>query len=334
MTKVTVLMPVYNGETYLREAIDSVLNQTFKDFTLLIINDGSTDSTQSIIDSYSDSRIKVHLQKNQGVSRSLNKGIALVDTPYIRRHDADDISEPWMLEKQMSFLENNPDISFVSTMCAFMTDRSKVALNYTQPKKPIFNSNDYIIVTTSHFNPYSPIVHGTVLGPTAIFKEMNGYRTEFLTSEDNDLWLRIIEKYKFAVLNSCPYYLRLSATSATQVHKSSTKFYRDLALSFAIERTHIGTDPLQRGESMPLPSSDCEITPTKVIAKGKHYRKDLLDFNYKVALNAKDKYNSIKIIKQSLISGWKLSQTWKAILFPLLNKKIIDAGVNVKGKFR
>ncbi len=334
MTKVTVLMPVYNGETYLREAIDSVLNQTFRDFTLLIINDGSTDGTQSIIDSYSDSRIKVHLQKNQGVSRSLNNGIALVDTPYIRRHDADDISEPWMLEQQMLFLNKNPDISFVGTMCAFMTDRSKVAIKYTQPKKPIFNNSEYIIVDKSHFNPYSPIVHGTVLGPTAIFKEMNGYRTEFLTSEDNDLWLRIIERYKFAVLNSCPYYLRLSATSATQVHKSSTKFYRELALSFAFERSKKGNDPLLRGEPMPLSDSNIEITPSQTIAKGKHYRNDLLDFNYKVALNAKDKSNSIKIIIQSLKSGWKLSQTWKAILFPLLNKKIIEAGVNFKGKFK
>lgn len=334
MTKVTVLMPVYNGETYLQEAIDSVLNQTFKDFTFLIINDGSTDSTQAIIDSYTDPRIKVHIQKNQGVSRSLNNGIALVDTPYIRRHDADDISEPWMLEKQMSFLENNADISFVSTMCAFMTDRSKVALKFTQPKKSIFNNSEYIIVDKSHFNPYSPIVHGTVLGPSAIFKEMDGYRTEFLTSEDNDLWLRIIERYKFAVLNSCPYYLRLSATSATQVHKSSTKFYRELALSFAFERSKKGTDPLQRGEPMPLPESNVEIKPSQTIAKGKHYRNDLLDFNYRVALNAKDKSNTINIIKQSLKSGWKLSQTWKGIFFPLLNQKIIDVGVNVKGKFK
>lgn len=322
-------MPVFNGELYLREAIDSVLNQTFTDFELLIINDGSTDKTSEILASYSDARIKIHNQVNMGVSKSLNKGISMINTPYIRRHDADDISEPWMLEQQISFLENNPQISFVSTMCAFMTDRSKVALKYTQPKKYIFNNSEYVFVNKSHFNPYSPIVHGTVIGPTAIFKEMNGYRTEFLTSEDNDLWLRIIEHYKFAVLNSCPYYLRLSSTSATQVHKSSTKFYRELALSFAIERAKTGSDILQRGDPMPKPITEERNLSVKNV-NGRKFRSDLLYFQYLVMLNAGDFKNVFKIMRLSVYSGWKLSDTWRAILFPLLGKRILQKGVSMK----
>ena len=241
---VTILMPVYNGEKYLQEAIDSVLSQTYPNFEFLIINDGSTDGTVKMLQTYTDERIRVIDQKNMGVSRALNRGIALANGRYIRRHDADDYSEPDMLENQLKFLKEHPEIDFVSTACAFMTDRGKVAYGYTQPRQVTFgNDESYKLVNQQMFNPYSPIVHGTVLGPTSIFREMSGYRTEFLTSEDNDLWLRIIENYKFAVLKHPYYYLRLNSTSATQVHKASLGFYRDLCIQFAEERQKIGTDP-------------------------------------------------------------------------------------------
>jgi len=88
----SVLMPVYNGRDYLRPAIDSILNQTFTDFELIIVNDGSTDDSRSIIEEYSDRRILLINQKNQGVARSLNNGLELAKGKYVRRHDADDIS--------------------------------------------------------------------------------------------------------------------------------------------------------------------------------------------------------------------------------------------------
>lgn len=330
---VTILMPVYNGADYIKIAIDSILAQTYANFNLLIINDGSTDATQTIIDSYSDSRIVSVKQKNMGVSRTLNKGLELIETPYLRRHDADDFSEPWMLQKQMDFLEQNPTIQFVSTMCAFMTDNGKVARDYTQPKRHIFGSEDYILVKRSHFNPYSPIVHGTVLGPTKIFKEMNGYRTEFLTSEDNDLWLRIIEKYKFAVLKCCPYYLRLSSTSATSVYGSYLGFYRELAYQMADERATRGTDLLQRGETIPEPKKNKSFDPPKS-GKGQNQRADLLDFQYKVMLNAKDYKNVLKIIKLALRDGYKVPDTYKGIIFPLLGDSLISLGVKVKSVFK
>jgi glycosyltransferase involved in cell wall biosynthesis len=328
---VSILMPVYNGECYLKEAIDSLLHQTYQDFELLIINDGSTDRTQAIIDSYQDSRIKCIQQDNMGVSRSLNKGISMIKTQYIRRHDADDISEPDMLEKQINFLESHPDISFVSTQCAFMTNRSKVAFKYRQPKSPIFDTKDHLLVKREHFNPYSPIVHGTVLGPTALFKEFNGYRTEFLTSEDNDLWLRIIEKYKFAVLNQCSYFLRLNAGSATQMHKSSVPYYRQLCLYFADQRIKTGTDPLMRGETVPPPPTVENNKPNSI--KGKIYRNDLLDFHYKVMLNARDWINAWQCVYFAIKDGRKLKQTWKSILFPLLGEKMVQFGVKLKSIF-
>ncbi|MFW5983549.1 MAG: glycosyltransferase family A protein [bacterium] len=336
-SQITILMPVYNGAPYIQEAIDSILNQTFKDFKLLIINDGSTDATQTIIESYKDERIKSIQQSNMGVSRSLNKGLDIIETPYIRRHDADDISEPWMLEKQMTFLEEHPEISFVSTQCAFMTENSRISFKYRQPKQHLFENNDYIIVNKTHFNPYSPIVHGTVLGPTKIFKEFGGYRTQFLTSEDNDLWLRIIEKYKFAVLNACPYYLRLSGNSATKMHKTSVPFYRELAIAYAQERQASGSDPIMRGEPIPQPPTGSPPETTKdqsLTKKGKLLRSDILNFQYRIFVNARDWQLIAQAIRLSLRDGWKLKQTWRGILFPLLGENLVNIGVKIKSWFK
>ena len=105
---VSVLMAVYNGEKYLLEAIESILNQTYTNFEFLIINDGSTDSTEEIILSYSDQRIRyIKNEQNLKLIASLNKGLDLAKGKYIARMDADDISLPDRLEKQVNFLERN-----------------------------------------------------------------------------------------------------------------------------------------------------------------------------------------------------------------------------------
>jgi len=114
--KVTVLMPVYNGEKYLNEAIDSILGQTFKDFKFLIINDGSTDGTADILKSYKDSRIKVtNNEKNIGLTKSLNKGLKMAKSEYIARMDADDISLPTRLQKQVEFMDSHPKVGVCGT---------------------------------------------------------------------------------------------------------------------------------------------------------------------------------------------------------------------------
>lgn len=109
--RVTVLMAVYNGACHLREALESILGQTFTDFEFLIINDGSTDSSVQIIQSYSDTRIcLVNNNDNLGLTASLNKGLALARGEYIARMDADDISRPERLARQVSFMDENPQV--------------------------------------------------------------------------------------------------------------------------------------------------------------------------------------------------------------------------------
>ena len=113
---VTVLLSVYNGERYLRESIESILNQTFTDFEFLIINDGSTDDSRRIISSYDDPRIQlIDNEQNIGLSQSLNKGLKLARGTYIARQDADDISEPERLAKQVSYMDRNPHIALLGS---------------------------------------------------------------------------------------------------------------------------------------------------------------------------------------------------------------------------
>jgi glycosyltransferase involved in cell wall biosynthesis len=119
--RVTVLMPVYNAEKYLRDAIDSILRQTYSDYAFLIINDGSTDDSVKIIQSYSDERIRViDNEKNIGLSSTLNRGIELAIGEYIVRMDSDDISLPTRIEKQVSFMDNHPEVGVCGTWIKYI----------------------------------------------------------------------------------------------------------------------------------------------------------------------------------------------------------------------
>jgi glycosyltransferase involved in cell wall biosynthesis len=116
LCKITVLMPLYNREEFVGEAISSILNQSFEDFELLIINDGSTDSSFEIAKNFKDSRIKlVNNSENIKLIKTLNKGILLAEGEYIARMDSDDIAEKDRLLKQVEFMEMNPDISVCGT---------------------------------------------------------------------------------------------------------------------------------------------------------------------------------------------------------------------------
>ena len=135
---ITVLMPVYNAERFLSEAIDSILHQTLTNFEFLIIDDGSTDNSLKIINSYRDQRIiLVRNGTNLGITASLNKGIELAKGHLIARMDADDISYPDRLQKQYDYLNQHPDCAMVSTLARVITeDKQTVYIDKT-------NSNYY-----------------------------------------------------------------------------------------------------------------------------------------------------------------------------------------------
>src|SRR6185295_3491651 len=121
--QVSVLMSVYNGEKYLKEAMESILNQSFPDFEFLIFNDSSTDSGREIILSFNDPRIVlVDNEKNIGLTKSLNKGLSLAKGKYIARMDADDISDAGRLNEQVNYMEKNSDVAVCGSWVQFLNE--------------------------------------------------------------------------------------------------------------------------------------------------------------------------------------------------------------------
>lgn len=185
---VSVVMPVYNGEKYLKEAIDSILNQTFTDFELLLINDASTDNSEKIINSYNDSRIiYIKNEQNLGLIKTLNKGLDLAKGEFIARMDQDDISRPDRFAKQIALFESNPEIGVCGTW--FTLFRENHEDNTIQ--HPEYNDSIKIGLLTSCF-----IGHPTVMMRK---KALENYRYDvnYQAAEDFELWTRLIRVTKF-----------------------------------------------------------------------------------------------------------------------------------------
>jgi len=331
---ISVIVPVYNAEKYVGQALESMLGQSFRDNEYILINDGSTDGTGEKIEPYldKDPRIRYYTQHNRGVARTLNRGISLAQGRYLWRHDADDTCEPHQLERQVRFLELHPEVALVGMQVAFMTERGKIARDCRQPKNHWFDNQQYKFVCREDFNPYSPITHATVLVRTDIIKELGGYREAFKTSEDTDLWLRLIEKHKAAVLNECTYFVRQNAISNTKRNSATVDFYRNLAFACYEERQQTGIDKLMAGGAVEEPN--IREVKNKSLKSGKKFREDVLNYQYKIAINARDWTQVCRIFRISLRDGWKLSKTWKALLFPWLGERIVQLGVKIKSALR
>jgi glycosyltransferase involved in cell wall biosynthesis len=185
MVKVSVIMSVYNCEKYLRETIDSVLNQTLKDFEFIIVNDGSTDNTREILESYSDGRMHIVNQRNLGISRAKNRAIALSSGEYVAIIDADDIWLPEKLEKQVNFLDEHSDIGLVGTATSVI-DKKKRIMGTLR----IVESNEAIQDALLKDNCFS---HSSIMLRKSIFEKVDYYNEEFDYSLDYDLLLRISE---------------------------------------------------------------------------------------------------------------------------------------------
>src|SRR5438445_6181006 len=154
--KITVLMPAYNAGKYIREAITSVLEQTYRDFELLIINDGSTDDTISVVLSFNDPRIVLVDQDHHGIAQALNTGLRLADTYYIARFDADDICMSDRLEKQFNFLEDHPDYILVGSDAEYILEHGDFLFSF----KCIAHSNEE---AQRNMYVYCPFIHSSVM---------------------------------------------------------------------------------------------------------------------------------------------------------------------------
>jgi glycosyltransferase involved in cell wall biosynthesis len=182
---VSVLMSVYNGADYLQEAIDSILNQTFRDFEFLIINDGSTDRSRNIICSYKDPRIRlVDNEKNIGLIDSLNKGLSLAQGKFIARQDADDISLPNRLEDQINVFKERPDCILVSSNMS--------AINSDGSFRQFINRDCDSSLVPWHLTFNNRIAgHSQVTFKRETALDVGGYSRDRIYAEDYDLWVRL-----------------------------------------------------------------------------------------------------------------------------------------------
>ncbi|GAB4339685.1 MAG: hypothetical protein Kow0099_14980 [Candidatus Abyssubacteria bacterium] len=239
--EVSVVMGVYNGERYVRQAVESVLRQTFRDFEFIIIDDGSTDGTAEIIRGFDDPRIRIITNvRNEGLTRCLIKGCEEARGRYIARMDADDVSYPHRFQRQVEFLEANPDCAVVGTQCFFIDDkgneraRSSYACSHEEIKEDVWKR--------------SPFAHGSVMMVKSRYEECGGYREPFRFAQDYDLWLRLLEKHNGANVPEVLYRLRYHRDSVTLKRICLQSRYAELARQFARMRAETGSDPLMRGE--------------------------------------------------------------------------------------
>ncbi len=221
--KLTVLMPVYNGERFLSDAIESILGQTYKDFELLIINDGSADRSREIILSYDDPRIiLVENQQNQGIPRTRNIGLKLARGKYVACMDADDISMPDRLEKQIKFLVDNPEVGLVAGWIEIVGEDRK-HLGFWRVDKA--NNTPEEIYYTLHFR--NCIAQSSVLFDKDIVLKCGGYDERFTKTEDFELWLRLSKTTKVAkikqVLVKRREYNTNTSLKLIQEHKLNTE---------------------------------------------------------------------------------------------------------------
>lgn len=194
---VSVLMPVYNGERFLVEAIESILGQTFADFEFVIVDDGSTDSSPAILADYAsrDLRIRVLSQANTGIVAALNRGLAECRAPLVARMDADDISLPTRLERQVAFLAVHPHVAVVGTAFQLVSETGSAG--------PVVRH------ARAHHAIRRGLRHGNCLGhPTVMMRReaivaVGGYREFLRHAEDYDLWARVAERYELANISDC-----------------------------------------------------------------------------------------------------------------------------------
>lgn len=199
---ITVLMPVYNAENYILEAVNSILNQTHRDFILMIINDGSTDKTMEIIDSIKDPRIQVvNNEKNIKLIATLNRGLSLIKTEFIARMDADDFSFPKRLEVQLAYMRAHPEVAACGTWYDSILDdgSERNGGRYLPSHEEIKFKNLYQL----------HIIHGTTLMRMSVIREFDlKFDSSLPHAEDYDFFTRIAKVSKLHNVQQSLYKIR------------------------------------------------------------------------------------------------------------------------------
>lgn len=226
---VSVVMAVHNGEQFLQSALDSILSQTLDNIEFIVVDDGSVDSTPSILHSAKYQGVSVlRLQQNEGIGSALNAGISKASGEYIARQDADDISSPERLLIQAKYLDSHPSVAVVGTAAQWI-DRDGGVIR-TWPEGLTNSEIQQRLLYTC------PLIHGSTMFRRETFEEIGGYDAQLRTAQDYDLWLRIAERWNIVSIPDVIYSYRWHDAMVSKTAKSEQDENATSARSHAIKR--------------------------------------------------------------------------------------------------
>ena len=234
--KISVLMPAYNAEKFIAEAIESILAQTFIDFEFIIINDGSEDRTAEIVRAYKDPRIAfIDHAKNQGLVAVLNQGLDMARGEYVARMDADDIAYPERFAKQVEFMDANPHVGLVSSNARIFGDR----YGALGDKRNKLLSNPEFPGVLDWFRGCR-VIHPSVMLRKKVFEKYNlRYDPDYVACEDYELWSRAARYMKIANIQEVLLNYRLHDSSITtrqnDIQTENAKRVRSSILDFCLD---------------------------------------------------------------------------------------------------
>jgi hypothetical protein len=209
MTRLSVLLPVYNGAAFLRAALDSVLAQTFRDFELLVIDDGSSDGSAEIAASFADSRVRLlRHERNLGLARTLNAGLEAARSPLVARQDADDLSHPERLARQVAFLDAHPEIALLGTQGWAIDETGRRSGDLDKPCDPAGIA--WLMMFDNAF------LHTSVVFRRDVVLGLGGYDPAFVYCQDYELWSRLLRAHRAANLPDRLVLSRLHGGSMTE----------------------------------------------------------------------------------------------------------------------
>lgn len=241
---ISVLISVYNGETWLSDSLNSILNQSFVDFEVIVISDGSTDNTNCIINNFSkiDSRVKPIYKQNTGLADSLNLALKVAVSPIVARLDADDLSSPERLELQFNYYNSDADVILLGSWNSFINaDGIYIrTLSYpTSSKKLIRN----LLVRREFFT------HSSAMFDRSLALRLGGYRACLTRCEDHDLWLRMSNYGKIACIPISLISYREHNNNISNLKGGSIQFQEKIAsvVAYYIQKFS-GIDPLDSKE--------------------------------------------------------------------------------------
>ncbi len=255
MPRVSVLMPAFNAERFLGDAIESILSQSFDDFEFLIYDDGSTDATARIAGSYAarDPRIRILSAENRGIAFALNALIAEARGEYLARMDADDISLPDRFEKQVAFLDTHPDCTMVGGQEEWMDEDGYLI-------GPRWAPTRHEDLEALLLRGKVRISHPTVMLRTTAVRQVGGYDKTLRSAQDFDLWLRLAEIGRLANLPDIVLRYRLAGDSISARKADEQKSNAINVLNTARQRRNLPETPFEGKDWRPTADKDSQFS--------------------------------------------------------------------------